>query len=177
MLAAYYNNVDAMPKDTLGNGLVGLSGGVTAAFNLAMTGSKWASFGENGAWGTGYYWGANQTGPGTSTFDASLGLINNYAAPPLNADVSQSPPSSFLTDYISLSGINNVFTINGSTQLILSSTHPAAAGGESIYPIFSSDPANIDAFPVPEPTSVLVMGGLFGIGAVGLVACRRKRNA
>jgi hypothetical protein len=166
MFAIYYNNKDAMPVGLGGNGLSGI-GNTAAASALAMSGTKWATFGANGAFGTGYYWQdlqSSQTGFGVASFAASLGFIQNLTGLPSAGfkPITQSPLLGSPNPVFG--SIPNVFIIQGTTN----PTDVNLAG--TPYTDFSTDPAKLDFD--PEPTGVVVMGGLFGLAAIGWAGWR-----
>jgi hypothetical protein len=168
MFAIFQNNNDAMPVQMNGNGLVGLT--TAQALALATTGSKWATFGQNGLWGAGYYWTAQQATFGSGAFAASLGMIQNNTGISLSQfqPLAQSLPAGVNSDP-GLSGIANYLVIEGT----LSPSNNNLSG--TPYTVFSSDPMQID--PLPEPSGVVVVGGLFGLWAIGTAAYRRMRKA
>jgi hypothetical protein len=179
MIAVFYNNINAMPIQTNNNGLNGLT--AAQALSLATTnggqGTLWATFGAKGTWGApgGYFWAANQQTAGVATFAASLGFINNATGIPTNlfAPITQAPPAGFGGTDGALFTIPNVFNIQGTTNPSI----PGSSNDLSLtpYTVFSTDPARINF--IPEPTSALAMGGLFGLWALGLAAYRRIRKA
>jgi hypothetical protein len=177
MIAVFANNTLAMPVGSNGNGLAGIGSTVNANL-LATSGTKWATFGAAGAngapgvFGGNYYWQglqSTQTGFGVASFAASVGFIQNLTGIP-SADfqpITQSPPVGSPNPGFAL--IPNIFIIQGTTN----PTDANLAG--TPYTVFSTDPAKIDF--IPEPTGIVVMGGLFGLWALGLAAFRRFRKA
>jgi len=171
MLAVYYNNINAMPIGLNGNGIAALST-ASQAVSLATTnggnGSLWATYGQapGQAWGAsnGYYWAAQQAGIGVSTFAASLAMIANDTGLPSSdfSPMTQAPPASF-NDPV-LFGIANTFVLQGTTKL--QTTGP--------YAIFSTDPAQLNFVPVPEPSSITLAASLFGI--LSLLGVYRQRT-
>jgi hypothetical protein len=166
MLAVFANNTLAMPVGANGNGLNGI-GTTGAAGALAMSGTKWATFGARGDFGGGYYWQglqSTQTGFGVSTFAASLGFIQNATGIPSNqfAPHIQSPPVG--SPDPGFGTIPNVFIFQGTTN-------PTDANlGGTPYTIFSTDPAKLDL--VPEPSSFALIFTLVGV----LVLLSRNRR-
>jgi hypothetical protein len=177
MISVFYNNSNNMLQGTNTHGLSGLN--LVQSISLATSGTLWATFGAKGTWGTsptGYYWAANQTAPGVATFAASLGFITNATGIPTNLflPITQPPPSGFSGTDAALFAIPNVFVIQGTT----SSPSPTDSNANLFntpYTIYSTDPARINL--IPEPTSLLAMGGVFGLWALGLAAYRRFRKA
>jgi hypothetical protein len=176
MYSIFYNNINAMPLQTNNNGLNGLS--ALQAINLATTnggkGTLWAAFGANGNWGAsnGYFWAANQQTPGVATFAASLGFINNSTGIPTNlfTSITQSRPAGIPVNDASLFSIPNVFNIQGTTNpSILASSNDLSL---TPYTVFSTDPLRVDV--VPEPSGIFVVGGLFGVWAIGMALVGRR---
>jgi hypothetical protein len=162
MLAVFGNNTLAMPVGANGNGLNGI-GSTAAAGALAMSGTKWATFGAHGDFGGGYYWQGlqtAQTGFGVSTFAASLGFIQNLTGIPSNQflPMVQSPPVG--SPNPGLGTIPNVFIFQGTTN----PTDANLAG--TPYTIFSTDPAKLNFVPVPEPSSLALIGTFVGVLAL-----------
>ncbi len=176
MIAEYYNNIDAMPLGTQGNGLVGLT--TAQAFALAKTGSEWASFGAKNTtggtsgWGAsnGYFWAFNQTGPGLADFSASLDMIQNDTAyaKSMYGPVFQVPPGNGTDTSIAGNppGLFNIFGIQGTTN----PTSSDLAG--TAFTVFSTDPAHLNL--VPEPSSLALAGVSFG-GFLFMLRRARRR--
>jgi len=174
MIAVYQNGTNAMPVGTNGNGLIGLSTAQALALATSGAGTKWATFGAMGAtggtaWGSNYYWQGLESTPGVASFAASLGFIQNDTgiATSQFLPLTQSPPTGSPTP--GLGSIADYFIIQGTTNPVNLNLNGTA------YTVFSTDPAQINF--VPEPTGILVMGGLFGLWGLGLAAYRRLRNA
>jgi hypothetical protein len=177
MYSAFYNNIDAMPIGDSRHGLGGLT--AAQAITLATTdggnGTLWATFGAKTTWGTDYYWTANEQTPGVATFAASLGFINNATGVPTNqfAPITQPQPVGIGGVDASLFTIPNVFVIQGTT----SSPSPTDSNAnlyQTPYTVYSTDPARVDL--VPEPSSMLIVGGLFGVWAISAAAWRAARR-
>ncbi len=169
MLALYYNGSDAMPVEQNGNGLVGLTT-ATQAVNLATTGTFWASFGANGAWGSGYYWASEApVAAGVTPYALSLGFVDNATGIPDSSflPLTQSPPAALSSDS-TLFTIPNDFVNQGT---INSAASVPAAGGETVYSVFSNDFGQMSV--VPEPSTLALLGVFFGLLAV-LPVYRRK---
>jgi hypothetical protein len=177
MVGIYYNNNQNIPIGTVGNGFTAAPyNSVSGAWALATSGTKYISFGAPGlsaSWGSNYYWAANQTAPGTATFGASLQIVQNLTGIPnsLFGPVFEPPPQNAPLGLTLLPG---QFSDGGTTYI-------AANGGLGLntvgtpFNIFSSDPAAVDV--TPEPTGILVVGGLFGLWGLGLAFRRRMRQA
>ncbi len=170
MIAVFQNSTNAMNIGVQGYGLQGLT--TAQAMALATTGSEWASFGAKGTWGAsnGYYWAGLQTSPQVASFSASLGFIQNDTGIPSSMfmPLDQAPPVG--TTDAALGLIANDFIIQGTVN-------PASqqlAG--TPYTDYSTDPAQVD-FIAPEPTGFVVVGGLFGLWAIGSATYRRMRKA
>ncbi len=173
MIAVYQNNTNAMPVGANGNGLIGLSTAQALALATTGAGTKWATFGAMGvtggtAWGSDYYWQGLESTPGVASFAASLGFIQNDTGLPTSEflPLTQLPPTGSPT--AGLGSIADYFIMQGTTNPVNLNVDGTA------YTIFSTDPVQIDF--VPEPTGVLVMGGLFGLWGLGLAAYRRLRK-
>jgi hypothetical protein len=173
MITTFYNNSNNMNAGINTHGLANLT--AAQSINLATSGTLWATFGAKSTWGTNYYWAANQSAPGVATFAASLGFINNATG--INSNlflpITQSPPQGLGADG-PLFTIPNVFVIQGTTSSP-SQTDPSSNLYQTAYTVYSTDPARVNF--IPEPSGALVMGGLFGIWAIGLAAYRRIRKA
>lgn len=188
MIAFYTNNSDNMKLNDPQNSLSGLT--YAQAVTLATTntvaapGTFWGSFGQGagqtmapnpyagGPTSADYYWGANNTAPGVASFAASLGVVDPPAGvdPSLLNPIGQLPssntglPPNYFTDIL------NPFVIQGTTN-------PTPSGNNLVgtaFDVYSTDPAALDL--LPEPGSILIMGGLFSIFALAVYR-RRKVNA
>jgi hypothetical protein len=166
MLAVFANNTLAMPVTAQGNGLRGI-GSTAAAGALAMSGTKWATFGASGDYGAGYYWQANQTTPGVATFASTLGFIQNNTGIPTSyfLPLTQAPPTG--SPNPSFGSISNRFIVQGTTN----PTDQNLAG--TPYTIFSTDPEKLNySPPVPEPSSIALTATAFAF----LAMLRRYRR-
>jgi hypothetical protein len=159
MLAVYYNNINAMPIGSIGNGIGALST-AAQAFSLASTnggnGSLYATFGQGPgqSWGSsnGYYWGAREVDTGVSTFAASLAMLTNNTGIPNSQFLPMTQPPPVGSNNPGLFSIPNVFVIQGTTSA--QTTGP--------YSVFSTDPARLNfAPPVPEPSSLALIAASF----------------
>jgi hypothetical protein len=171
MIALYQNNNNALTIGSTGNGLAGLT--LSQAFALASSGSYYASFGQKGTWGAsnGYYWAANVSGSGTTSFAASLGIIQNDTSFSSNSylPITQSLPGGLNPDSV-LASIANSFALQGtvsSSDANLTNTP---------FEFLSTGSGELDLGSAPEPSGILVVGGLFGLWGLGQTAFRRLRK-
>ncbi len=172
MIATYSNSNDAMPVGTLGNGLKSSPfNTIGGAWSLATTGNLFMSYGQNGSWGTTYYWAANQTGVGSASFSASLGIIDNMSTIP-NGDFGSVVQPQPQTAPASLGQIPDAFGLGGNTYIV--SDFSSGAGfnlPNTAFSIYSTDPGGLNV--VPEPSSAALLGTLLGVVAL---LCGRRRK-
>jgi len=139
--------------------------------NGSGTTNLMATFGANGS--SPYYWAAQpDSQTGTTAYAASLGLLTNNTTIPYSqwALISQTPPGTIPPD-APLYGILNQLGLKGSAQITLDQNSNLVATGP--YYETSTDPVTVSI--IPEPSSIVIMSGLFGIFA--WVASRRKSKA
>jgi hypothetical protein len=127
-------------------------------------------------WGTDYYWAAVGSGsPGVSSFAADLQLLLNNTGIAMFGNLAQQSPSSYPTTSglgvpaLDWTKVLNPIALQGNTRI-------NTDAGTIPFQIASQDPLS-EAPIVPEPTGMLVMGGLFGLWGIGLAVYRRMRKA
>lgn len=128
--------------------------------------------GNNSTW----YWAAvGPAGPGVASFAASLNLLysNPLIAPALGglaSNLTQQAPANYDTQTIidALSAIQNKVALQGNTSLQTLGNIP--------FEIGSQDPLREQNL-APEPTGILVVGGLFGLWGFAKVVARRRKSA
>ncbi len=154
---------------------------IAAAYATVLNGSTLAQVAgnANGANQTGngttWYWAAvGSPNPGVAAFATSLNLLysNPAIARPvggLMANLTQQAPSFYDTQAVidALSAIQNRIALQGNTAIQTDPNIP--------FEIVSQDPLREQ--PTPEPTGILVVGGLFGLWGLAKVASRRRQRA
>ena len=159
-------------------GALGSTYSYTSTLGTNQADPKWGdNSGYTGSVPNGnYYWAANgPVVPGVANFAASLALLDNNSG--INSNLFTAQTQSYFGQGSPQPGFNtllanmvNQFSLKGSTGNVNSGAQP-----NNPWQLSNTDPLVGDL--VPEPSSVLVMGGLFGAWIVGLVAYRRKRMA
>ncbi len=154
---------------------------IAAAYATVLNGSTLAQVAgnANGANQTGngttWYWAAvGSPNPGVAAFATSLNLLySNPAIGPtlggLASNLTQQAPSFYDTQAVidALSAIQNKIALQGNTAI---QTDPSIP-----FEIVSQDPLREQNL-TPEPTGILVVGGLFGLWGLGKVVSRRRQR-
>ena len=151
---------------------------IAAAYATVLNGATLAQVAgakAGGVWGTDYYWAAvGSPNPGVSSFATSLNLLySNPAIAPaaglLAGTLTQQAPTSYGPASVmnALALIQNQIALQGNTIIQTDPNIP--------FEIQSQDPLREEL--LPEPTGIAVVGGLFGLWALGTSVYRRRARA